>query len=332
MVLPLIGLGLVGLYGVGKAIIAADESSTADSINNDAERTVRKIQEKLEENRLKANNTLADLGEKKFSAVTKNLNDFVEVFGQLKHTELLSNQDLGNLTLSDFDDKAINTIRSDVSMLTSSAAGLGAGALAGGMTAFGAYSGTAMLASASTGTAISTLSGAAATNATLAWLGGGSLAAGGGGIAMGTMVLGGLVAGPALAIFGSIVGAKAEKKLNDAKANRAQAEEFESETEVAITKLNGIFDLTTLMIETLSKLRTRSRRHVTALKAIINEAGTDYRQFTEEQKKHVAKTATCAKLLKAIVDTPILDENGNLMGDSETNVKRLVIDMDHVGS
>ena len=38
---------------------------------------------------------------------------------------------------------------------------------------------------ASTGTAISTLSGAAATNAALAWLGGGALAAGGGGMAAG---------------------------------------------------------------------------------------------------------------------------------------------------
>lgn len=47
---------------------------------------------------------------------------------------------------------------------------------------------------ASTGTAISSLSGAAATNATLAWLGGGSLAAGGGGMAAGTAVLGTITA------------------------------------------------------------------------------------------------------------------------------------------
>lgn len=47
---------------------------------------------------------------------------------------------------------------------------------------------------ASTGTAISSLSGAAATNATLAWLGGGSLAAGGGGMAAGSVVLGTITA------------------------------------------------------------------------------------------------------------------------------------------
>jgi len=47
---------------------------------------------------------------------------------------------------------------------------------------------------ASTGTAISSLSGAAASNATLAIYGGGTLAAGGGGAAMGALVVGGGVA------------------------------------------------------------------------------------------------------------------------------------------
>lgn len=47
---------------------------------------------------------------------------------------------------------------------------------------------------ASTGTAISALSGAAATNAALAWFGGGALAAGGGGMAAGQALL--ALAGP----------------------------------------------------------------------------------------------------------------------------------------
>ncbi|ABY36512.1 MAG TPA: hypothetical protein DEF43_17745 [Chloroflexus aurantiacus] len=73
---------------------------------------------------------------------------------------------------------------------------------AGTATAATVYSTVGTLGVASTGTAISTLSGAAATNATLAWLGGGALAAGGGGMALGTAVLGGLVAGPALLTAG----------------------------------------------------------------------------------------------------------------------------------
>ena len=63
----------------------------------------------------------------------------------------------------------------------------------------------ASVGTASTGTAISTLSGAAATKATLAWLGGGALAAGGFGVAGGVVVL--------LAV--GVGGAYAAKKVYD---------------------------------------------------------------------------------------------------------------------
>ena len=67
---------------------------------------------------------------------------------------------------------------------------------------------------------IGALSGAAATNATLAWLGGGSLAAGGFGMAGGMAVLGGIVAGPALALGGVFLDSKAEDKLYEALEQR----------------------------------------------------------------------------------------------------------------
>ena len=75
-----------------------------------------------------------------------------------------------------------------------SMAGVGAG-IAGGMAVASLAPSAAMwvattFGTASTGTAISTLSGAAATNAALAWLGGGAAAAGGGGMASGTAFFG----------------------------------------------------------------------------------------------------------------------------------------------
>ncbi len=60
---------------------------------------------------------------------------------------------------------------------------------------------------ASTGTAISSLSGAAATNASLAWLGGGAVSAGGGGVAAGSVVLtGGVVVVAAAATYAVVWG------------------------------------------------------------------------------------------------------------------------------
>lgn len=89
------------------------------------------------------------------------------------------------------------------------------GITSGVSTAVGSWALVSSLGSASTGTALTTLSGAAATNATLAWFGGGSLAAGGGGIAAGTAALGGIIAIPALAITGIFNHLKANKKINE---------------------------------------------------------------------------------------------------------------------
>ena len=68
-----------------------------------------------------------------------------------------------------------------------------------------------MLGTASTGTAIATLSGASAFNATMAWFGGGALAAGGAGMAGGGLMLSGLVAIPLVAFASSASYSKATK-------------------------------------------------------------------------------------------------------------------------
>jgi len=64
----------------------------------------------------------------------------------------------------------------------------------------GSWTAVSLFGSASTGIGISTLSGAAATNATLAWFGGGSLVTGGLGMAGGGVILGGLVIVPMIGI------------------------------------------------------------------------------------------------------------------------------------
>lgn len=63
------------------------------------------------------------------------------------------------------------------------------GSTIGGLAALGSWTLVSLFGTASTGTAISTLSGVAAYNATLAWFGGGAIAAGGGGMAAGAMTL-----------------------------------------------------------------------------------------------------------------------------------------------
>ncbi|MDF4744679.1 hypothetical protein P3545_17245 [Vibrio parahaemolyticus] len=319
LIVPIVA-GLAGLYGAGKAVKATSDSNSANKLNEKAEDLVSFCQDSVEVKRVCCNSTLEELGQKKFDAITKTLGNFVEVYSKLKNVSLTTDKELGDLMLSDFDEHALDEMRNEVSMLSGAALGIGSGALGGGMAALGAYSGTMMLASASTGTAIGSLSGAAATNATMAWLGGGSLASGGFGMAGGVVVLGTLATGPALLIFGSVLSAKAESKLNDAKANLEKANAFEVECGVVITKLEGISEVSKLASDTLSNLRTQCRRSCSALKNIIKSKGTDYSVFSESERALVFKTVKLAQLIKVLVDTAILDEEGNLLNDACSNI------------
>ena len=151
-----------------------------------------------------------------------------------------------------------------------SVAALGPTAAMGVATTFGV---------ASTGTAISALSGAAATNAALAWLGGGALAAGGGGMAAGEAFL--AMAGPVgwtiagVALVGSLLLFRRTRKRN------SRLEELFTLISIRDTKK---YDLATV------ELNERIRR-ITHESLLLNEAcdiietfGTDYRAMTEEQQ------------------------------------------------
>lgn len=132
---------------------------------------------------------------------------------------------------------------------------------------------------ASTGTAISSLSGAAATNAALAWLGGGALSAGGGGMAAGNFLLG--LAGPVgwtiagLAIIGSAL------MFWKAKSDRDRLEELflliskrdQYSYKQAIVELN----------ERIKRIIDETKKLKEAIKNIIT-FGTDYNSMTEKQQ------------------------------------------------
>jgi len=137
------------------------------------------------------------------------------------------------------------------------------------------------LGTASTGTAISTLYGAAATNAALAWLGGGALATGGGGIAAGEAFL--ALAGPVgWAIGGTaLVGAA----LFARSRNRAIADDAAAETKKIHTHIAA---LSAAKVE-IDHLFNLTERHVNGLTVLLTQlkerAPGDYREFSAVHKE-----------------------------------------------
>ena len=143
------------------------------------------------------------------------------------------------------------------------------------------------------------------------------MSAGGRGIAGGTMVLGGLVAGPALAVFGLVAGSKAKANKELADANYEKAKAFEEEMYNVRIACNGIRMRATMFNRLLLKLNAVFEPMIYNLERIIIDNGTDYSAYTDEQKGTVAACLSIAGAIKAVLDTPILDEDGNLTAESE---------------
>lgn len=310
-----------GVYGAVKGVSGALDHSNASGLNDDARSLVNASNNEIEEQRKVTNATLEDYGQRKLRAFNGVIADFVATFERIKNVELSQSPELEKLNAGDFTNKTLVGLRQDYQALQDAGLGLGAGLGGGAALAFGAYNGTMLLATASTGTAISSLSGVAATNATLAWLGGGSLAAGGYGMAGGMMVLGGIVAGPALAIFGHVLGNKGEEALNTARSNMEQARSIRDEATLVIEKLRAIDTISSLANTTFSKVSSQLRRSVSELEKVLNEQGVDYRMYSDDSKKLVFDSVKFAQLLKAMIDTAILDSDGDLVLSTEKRIK-----------
>lgn len=128
-----------------------------------------------------------------------------------------------------------------------------AGLFSGASTAAGTWALVGTYGAASTGTAINGLSGVAATNAILAWLGGGSLATGGLGMAGGTVVLGGIVIVPMVTIMGLVQHWKANKKILVIKEEGVKVVEFIDEIEGNLLSFDVIEKRSIELFESISK-------------------------------------------------------------------------------
>ncbi|WP_442603622.1 hypothetical protein [Paenibacillus sp. KN14-4R] len=183
-----------------------------------------------------------------------------------------------------------------------------AGITSGVGTAVGAWALVSALGSASTGTAIASLSGIAATNATLAWFGGGALAVGGGGMAAGSVVLGGLVLLPALAVLGVFSHMSANKKIKEIenemeemlsnmikiKANLKILLQTERKAQKLIRKLENntkAFDLE------LERTQKKLQGKIGVLTKVVYFLRCCFTGFIDELGKDLAK----------LINTPVLD-------------------------
>lgn len=326
MPLPLLFIGIAaatGLAGAGKTVKAVVDDTNANKINTAANEGVDNARKRLEQQRGAVAQSLEKLGEEKLQILAGTVTSFVSAFEKIKNIDFTSSVGLEELEKLHIDQKDFEELKELGNFAIQVAGGVTAGAAGGALTAIGAYGAAQTFAAASTGTAIASLSGAAATNATLAFFGGGSLAAGGLGMAGGMMVLGGLVAGPALLVMGLITGAKSQEKLDQALINKAQAEEIMEALHVASDQCSAIRRRAYLFYSLLAHLDTYLLPLVWQMEDIIAKEGTDYRTYSPESKKVIMAAASNAGSVKAVLDVPILTDDGSLTEQSGEIVDKI---------
>ncbi len=195
---------MTGAQGAASAV-----SSKAAEVTGMTKQGVEKAKEKdpdeLELAVIKYNQAYTDLESEGISLYQSRLRSIdlldmvTELVNSIANTPKSFSEDIKEIYHEKADFRGSESFaREELSSARKSAAGAGAGVAAGMAVASMAPSAAMWIATtfgtASTGTAISTLSGAAAMNAAMAWLGGGALAAGGGGMAAGSAFL--AMAGP----------------------------------------------------------------------------------------------------------------------------------------
>jgi len=206
-------------------------------------------------------------------------------------------------------------------LATVAAAGTASAAAATGAAAsFAVYGGVMTFAAASTGTPIATLSGAAAYNATMAAIGGGSLAAGGWGMAGGAMVLGAAAAAPILAVAGWAYAIHAEKALANAEEQNNEVNKALEKMKLAEVRLNKITNYVQRIDLSLTSINNTFIEYFDALKAMHQtimkrHQGEDI--SIDESKECLQKIDNgyaLAAIMTEIITTPIfkpqVDEDG----------------------
>lgn len=312
---------LSGGYGVKKGFDANENMDKAHNLQKGSEQIVKSSRLALNETRRISYNKIKELGQTKVNIYIYSIKKFLQIYSKIQNVSFVNNIEVQNfepdsISFNNFKQISADTISYFEKASISGIAG-------GSLLAIGAYSGVLSgaggLAVASTGTAISSLSGVAATNATLAWLGGGSLAAGGFGMAGGMFVLGGLVVGPALAIGGVVLSHQAEKELYAAKNNKDKALKYQSEVATIILKLNSIVKYAEQINNLLKRLDEYFSKQIREMIAVIDFWGCDYSKLDSRRKEVIYKTALFAKTIKSILEVNLLTEDGNLNNELKLN-------------
>lgn len=336
MPVPLIlgaGAAVAGAVGIGNAAHGAVEMKSAGDKSKSAEDRHKKNTARLEEHSKITESTMDELGKYELQ-ILESFQKFSDTIERIQNKPVFKEYQKDGVALPKYDKERLESVSVGAGVILG---GLGSAAVgtAGGFAAAGATTSAVMaFGTASTGTAISALHGAVATNAALAFLGGGALDVGGGGMALGATVLGGATLGVGLLVGGiifNITGSKLSDKADEAWRQMISAEE----------KINAICDYLSELEKTageyLDSLRMAFKqyeRNFQCVSMTVNDFGeTDWECFSEEEKLATENAVLLVGLLYKMCQVNLVqkaEKEGELNTINKEDIDRSISDSDKV--
>ncbi|NLK49187.1 MAG: hypothetical protein GX294_00905 [Candidatus Cloacimonetes bacterium] len=314
----------MGFWKTITSVQGIQDKKEAKLIAHKAKEQMEVYHKKLEEQEIMANSRMEVIGKTKLQIVHDTIVPFLGYIELLKQkTKVSEFETLSSINISQneyVEMKEIGVTAGNILSGALTVGSLGALALAGVPTAVTGI--VTMVGTASTGVAISTLSGAAATNATLAFLGGGSLAAGGGGMAAGAALLSSITAGVtggvtllAAGLYVSYIGKNSLRKAEEYAYKVTQACII---IQASLDFLSQLIECVNEQVNVLTELHNRVIDRFLYFRPLLSD-------FDSNDVYQAEVFQTCGLLCKAISEiarAPMLEEDGQISEDAKLIVKK----------
>ncbi len=317
--IPLI-LGAISIasaaHGVKKGVDGANDLSTAKELKNQAEQLSDTAKQNMENANNRAMDRLEKFADTKIHILAESMSDFVTNFERIKNVNFKETEGINELKHFTEHKQEILEIKEAAIAAKDLAMGGAASIAIGSLVSKGTQAVVLRTVT------HSGLAGAAASKHALALLGGGAKAAGGLGMAGGAAVLKGLNVGSVISLAGSIFASQAKKKFNDAESEYLRAQTLNEQVLSTCIVLNGIMVRASQLNGILQILNQFFVCAVNNMCDIINTSGEDYSKYSDEERKSIYACVQLAITIKAIIDTSLLNEEGELEEKSMESLMR----------
>lgn len=323
------GAAAVGAIATATAVGAVSATGGAVKLN-EAKETKQRAEElyqierdkfdKVEES---TNGVLTTLGENKIE-IGASFTKFIDIYSKIKNKPDVTQKGAVSekITLTPDELEKMKTVAITMGdVLKIGVGSVGAGYLVSMGISSAAISAAA---TATTGVAIGSLSGVAATNATLAAFGGGALSVGGGGMALGASVLSSLTVAPVVAVGGLMLGHKGKKSLDEANKSYDEVKNIVEELKESSKLLRKIRKVSKDLNQEIMKIYEIYNKLIVKMQDVIVNK-TDYLSFNNDEKNSFGGLVTTALLLKFLITQNILDDQNNI----NDNVRLAISDSDN---